>query len=212
MQHANEKLRQEQLSALLDNDMKREELTQFMDDLKRDPLTDGDTLQRYQLIGKTLRGELDAAAFIDVSAAVQRAINLEAEPVTNVRQLRPRWVVSAQKMMRPAAGLAIAASVAMVTVVSVRMLQQNTPDAASGQSMAALTPAPVVPVNAQLAQQVQVVAVNSAANTVLPPAGERTAPQLNDYLLRHSGAAGQASMQGVMPYARVVSFEQEGVR
>ena len=208
MQNHNDNQRNEKLSALLDNDMKREELTQFMDDLKRDPLAEGETLQRYQLIGKTLRGELDAAAFIDVSAAVQRAIDLEAEPVTNVLPLRPRWVSSVQKIMRPAAGLAIAASVAMVTVVSVRMLQQNAPGAASGQSMAAVTPAPVVPVNAQLAQQVQVV----ANTTTLPVSAEQSSVQLNDYLMRHSGAAGQTTMQGVMPYARVVSFEQVGAR
>lgn len=204
--------RNEQLSALLDNDMKPEELTQFMDDLHRDPLAEGETLQRYQLIGKTLRGELDAAVFIDVSAAVQRAIELESGPVTNVRSLRPRWMPAMPRvipgLMRPVAGLAIAASVAMVTVISVRMVQQSKPGAATGQSMAVITPAPVVPVNAQLAQQVQVVA-NTAS--VPEPVGQAS-PQLNDYLMRHSGVAGQATMQGVMPYARAVSFDQEGAR
>lgn len=209
MQHDNQQQRNEQLSALLDNDMKPEELAQFMDDLKRDPLAEGETLQRYQFIGKTLRGELDAAAFIDVSAAVQRAIEQESSPaITNVRSLRPRRLPNLSALLRPAAGLAIAASVAVVTVVTVRLLQQSGPDAASGQSMAAVTPAPVVPVNAQLAQQVQVVANTSAAPE---PAG-LPSPQLNDYLLRHSGVAGQATMQGVMPYARAVSFDQEGVR
>jgi sigma-E factor negative regulatory protein RseA len=212
MQYDNQQQRNEQLSALLDNDMKPEELVQFMDDLQRDPLAEGETLQRYQLIGKTLRGELNAAAFIDVSAAVQRAIDLESVPVTNVRNLRPRWLPNLSTLLRPAAGLAIAASVAVVTVATVRLVQQSEPAAATGQSLAAVTPAPVpapvVPVNAQVAQQVQVVANTSAA----PESAAQASPQLNNYLMRHSGVAGQATMQGVMPYARAVSFEQEGAR
>ncbi|MBI3186570.1 MAG: sigma-E factor negative regulatory protein [Gammaproteobacteria bacterium] len=210
MQHNQDKQRNEQLSALLDNDMTEQELAQFMDDLKRDPLAEGETLQRYQLIGKTLRGELDSAAFIDVSAAVQRAIELESLPVSNVRVLRPRWLPSMQKLMRPAAGLAIAASVAMVTVVSVRVLQQNAPDTAPGQSMVEANTAPVVPVNAQRAQQVQVVAAGtlSTANAVTPT--QASDNQMREYLIRHSGVAGQTTMQGVMPYARAVSFEEAG--
>lgn len=207
MQYDNQQQRNEQLSALLDNDMQPEELAQFMDDLKRDPLAEGETLQRYQLIGKTLRGELNAAAFIDVSAAVQRAIDLESVPVSNVRNLRPRWLPNLSRLLRPAAGLAIAASVAVVTVASVRLVQQSEPAAATGQSLATNTPAPVpVPVNAQVAQQVQVVANTSAA----PESAAQASPQLNNYLMRHSGVAGQATMQGVMPYARAVSFDQEG--
>jgi sigma-E factor negative regulatory protein RseA len=213
MQHNNEQQRNEQLSALLDNDMKPDELAQFMDDLHRDPLAEGETLQRYQLIGKTLRGELDSAAFIDVSAAVMRAIDVDTVPVTNVHPLRPRWVSSVQKLMRPAAGLAIAASVAMVTVVSVRMLQQNTPDATAVQSMAAVNSTPIVPVNAQLAQRVQVVAAGAALPAPAVQASlQPTDDQMREYLMRHSGVAGQATLQGVMPYARAVSFEEAGAR
>lgn len=213
MQHNHDKQRNEQLSALLDNDMTEQELAQFMDDLKRDPLAEGETLQRYQLIGKTLRGELDSAAFIDVSAAVQRAIELESAPVNKVRVLRPGWLPNMQKLMRPAAGLAIAASVAMVTVVSVRMLQQNAPDTLSGQSVVAANSAPIVPVNAQLAQRVQVVAAGAPLTV---PATEAEAQardyQMQEYLMRHSGVAGQTTMQGLMPYARAVSFEEAGAR
>lgn len=210
MQHDKQQQRNEQLSALLDNDMKPEELTQFMDDLHRDPLAEGETLQRYQIIGKTLRGELDAAAFIDVSAAVQRAIEQESAPaITNVRSLRPRWLPAMQSFVRPVAGLAIAASVAVVTVVSVRMVQQSEPEAATGQAVAEATVTPVEPVNPQRARQIQVVA--NTSGSVSPTQGQ-IPPQLNDYLLRHSGVAGQATMQGVMPYARAVSFDQEGAR
>ena len=231
MQHNHDKQRNEQLSALLDNDMKPEELAQFMDDLHRDPLAEGETLQRYQLIGKTLRGELDSAAFIDVSAAVMRVINLDTVPITNVHPLRPRWVSSVQKLMRPAAGLAIAASVAMVTVVSVRMLDlkgsepfyvATPPVGQIPQDKRALTPlnplnlvnsTPIVPVNAQRAQRVQVVVAGAALPAPAVQASlQPTDDQMREYLMRHSGVAGQATMQGVMPYARAVSFEEARAR
>lgn len=208
MQHKHDKQRNEQLSALLDNELKPEELAQLMDDLGRDPLAQGETLQRYQLMGKTLRGELDAAAFMDISAAVQRAIAADTVSLSPVRQLQPRWLPVMQTWMRPAAGLAIAASVAMVTVVSVRILQQPVPAGAS--SLVALTPTlaptPIVPVDARRAQQIQVV-THRVEGSVQPVS---VTPQLNNYLMRHSGVAGQATLQGVMPYARSVSFEQAG--
>ena len=208
MQHKHDKQRNEQLSALLDNELKPEELAQLMDDLGRDPLAQGETLQRYQLIGKTLRGELDAAAFMDISAAVQRAIAADTVSLSPVRQLQPRWLPVMQTWMRPAAGLAIAASVAMVTVVSVRILQQPVPAGAS--SLVALTPTlaptPIVPVDARRAQQIQVV-THRVEGSVQPVS---VTPQLNNYLMRHSGVAGQTTLQGVMPYARSVSFEQAG--
>lgn len=208
MQHKHDKQRNEQLSALLDNELKPEELAQLMDDLGRDPLAQGETLQRYQLMGKTLRGELDAAAFMDISAAVQRAIAADTVSLSPVRQLQPRWLPVMQTWMRPAAGLAIAASVAMVTVVSVRILQQPAP--AGAPSLVALTPTlaptPIVPVDARRAQQIQVV-THRVEGSVQPVS---VTPQLNNYLMRHSGVAGQTTLQGVMPYARSVSFEQAG--
>ena len=208
MQHKHDKQRNEQLSALLDNELKLEELTQLMDDLGRDPLAQGETLQRYQLMGKTLRGELDAAAFMDISAAVQRAIAADTVSMSPVRQLQPRWLPDMQTWRRPAAGLAIAASVAMVTVMSVRLLQQ--PVSTGAPSLVALSPTlaptPIVPVDARRAQQVQVV-THRVEGSVQPVS---VTPQLNNYLMRHSGVAGQATLQGVMPYARSVSFEQAG--
>jgi len=33
------------------------------------------------------------------------------------------------------------------------------------------------------------------------------AKQLSDYMMRHSDSAGQSTMQGMMPYIRVVGFD-----
>ena len=211
MQHLNDKQRKEQLSALLDNQLKPDELQLFMDDLNRDPLAEGDTLQRYQLIGKTLRGELDAAAFIDVSAAVHRALAADTTVPTKGRQLPPRWLPSGwlpamQTLLRPAAGLAIAASVAMVTIVSVRLLHQTAP--INAQELVTMVPA-VVPVTATATATTTVTPAEYALTQTSGLSQSATmSPRLNNYLMRHSGVAGQATMQGVMPYARSVSFEQ----
>ena len=212
MQHLNDKQRKEQLSALLDNQLKPDELQLFMDDLNRDPLAEGDTLQRYQLIGKTLRGELDAAAFIDVSAAVHRALaadtTVPATVPTKRRQLPQRWLPAMQTLLRPAAGLAIAASVAMVTIVSVRLLPQTAPiNAPELVTVVTVVPA-VVPVIASTIPVAHALTQTSGLSQPGLSQPAAVSPRLNNYLMRHSGVAGQATMQGVMPYARSVSFEQ----
>lgn len=189
--------RHEQLSALHDNELPADELKTLMQDLKRDPLDEAERLRRYRLAGEVMRNELDAASFMDISAAVSRAI--DQEPATlalKVRWRKPAWLSAA---MRPVTGLAVAASVAMVTVSGVRMLAGS--DTSNTPTMAPQMAATVVtPVNPQLARNVQVVST----------AGQAARPQpLTEYMLRHSGYAGQATMQGVIPYARVVSVETD---
>ena len=203
MQHDKSNPAGEQLSALLDDELSAQELASLMRQTC-DSLAEAATLQRYQLIGNTLRGELDAAAFMDVSAAVRRAIDLET-PDANIVPLRPvakfwqqrPW----QQRLRPVAGLAIAASVAMVTVVSVRLLQQPNMTSPALVNISVVAPT-VLP-----AAQLQLV-----ADPGTPATGAADANRLNHYLLRHSGMAGQSSMQGLMPYARAVSFEGDTSR
>ncbi len=69
--------RDEQLSALLDNALDEQQLESFMQDLKRDPIADTETTQRYHLIGDAMRDELDQTSFMDVSSAIHRAIEHE---------------------------------------------------------------------------------------------------------------------------------------
>ena len=200
--------RDEQISALLDNALDDKEINAFMQDLKRDPLEDAERMQRYQMIGDVVRDELNEASFMDVSAAVHRAIDQEAAIDTQVVK-QPAKVFDLSAWTKPLTGMAIAASVAMVTVVAVRTV--NTPSADNPVQVIAETAstpvstnvAAVTPVNPAIAQHVR------AASTDTAQQNQLRNRQLNDYMIDHSGFAGQSTMQGMMPYVRVVSFDNQ---
>jgi len=191
--------RNEQISALLDDQFEEQELTAFMQDLKRDHLADGDTLQRYQIMGEVMRDELDQSAFLDVSAAVHRAI--EQEPALSEAPSvasKEASGFSFSAWLRPLTGMAIAASVAMITVVSFQTIKnESAQDIAQPVAQVAAPAAVITPVNQQFAQHVHV-----ASTAPLKPSAEQS-EQLNEYMINH---AGQSSMQGVMPYVRVINL------
>ena len=100
----------EQLSAFLDGELPEAETTLLLKRLERDDDLKG-TLSRYSLIGAVLRTDGDVPAARHVAARVSAAIAKEPSLDRARRPVGPpRWV-------RPAAGLALAASVAMATIV-----------------------------------------------------------------------------------------------
>lgn len=100
----------EQLSAFLDGELPEAETTLLLKRLERDDDLKG-TLSRYSLIGAVLRTDGDVPAARHVAARVSAAIAREPSLDRARRPVGPpRWV-------RPAAGLALAASVAMATIV-----------------------------------------------------------------------------------------------
>lgn len=197
--------REEQLSALLDSALDGQQLDDFMQDLKRDPLADADTAQRYRLMGDAMRDELDASSFIDVSAAVHRAVEQEPahaefetqktgfQPLSTVTNLFKSWV-------KPLTGVAVAASVAMVTVVTFNTVQQNEEDSSTKLAQSAM-PAKV---NPDIARHVRVAStVDNNRKSV------EQQKQLNIYMLQHSGYASESTMQGMMPYVRAADVKSQ---
>jgi len=185
----------EQISAILDDQCNEADLQAFMQDLKRDDVADAETLQRYQLMGDGMRDELDQASFMDVSAAVHRAVEQEESyaVVSPVKKF-PRFNLAA--WLRPLSGLAIAASVAMITVVSFQTVKNESNDGLA-QPIAQAPSAVITPVNQAFAQHVRV------ASTAAPEPTAEQNEQLNEFMINH---AGQSSMQGVMPYVRVINL------
>jgi len=163
---------------------------------------------RYRLIGDALRGEVEDNSMSDISARVREAI--ESEPVyhhtATPTPVRPRPVKNRKPLfdfgswLRPVGGLALAASVAMIVVVTVT--RQDTP--ANGGAMVAVSEPPpslAVPVSYPASQVIPArgyAATQMAANP---------ATNLNDYMEEHSEYASQDTMQRIMPYARAVSYE-----
>lgn len=124
--------RDEQLSALLDNALDAQQLHIFMQDLKRDPVMDAETAQRYRLMGDAMRDEIDQSSFMDISASISRAIERETSHGIETAVARKPFDLSAlfNAWVKPVTGVAVAASVAVVTLVTFNNINQS-PDAAS---------------------------------------------------------------------------------
>lgn len=200
--------REEHLSSLLDSALDEQLLQSFMQDLKRDPVDDAETAQRYRLMGDAMRDELDQASFMDISSAVSRAIEQEPahseagitpkkdKSVLNISERLSRW-------LKPVAGMAVAASVATVTVVtfntlnnesttnSMQLAQSTQVEATANQRVS------VQPVNPDIARNVRIASTMQVAKK-----SPQQQKQLNIYMLQHSGYASQSTMQGMMPYVR----------
>jgi len=207
--------REEHLSSLLDSALDEEYLQSFMRDLKRVPVDDAATAQRYRLMGDAMRDELDQASFMDISSAVSRAIEQESahsEVVTVVQKNKPASVLNLSGLLsnwlKPIAGMAVAASVATVTVVTFNTL--NNESATNNMQLAQSTQVEatanqrvsVQPVNPEIARNVRI-----ASTMQIAKKSPQQQKQLNIYMLQHSGYASQSTMQGMMPYVRAADVK-----
>lgn len=194
----------------MDDALDGQELREFMQDLKRSPVTDAEQIQRYQIMHDVLKDELDQSSFIDISAAVHRLIEQETDSVTEKIPTRSAPVFNFSAWLRPLSGLAIAASVAMFTVVSVRVVSNDSAESVQPQLVETQINLPIdqvqpmVPVNSQLLQHIHV--VSTADQEKQSRIREQ---QLREYIMNHSEYAGQTTIQGMVPYARVVSFNPQ---
>lgn len=155
---------------------------------------------RYQMIGDALRGRVTEASMIDISASVREAISREPDLIPVATAARPSQRHSRRRAkplfdfgawLRPVGGLAVAATVAMVMVVTLTDQQTATESAQV----------------ANVGQQpVQAVPVNNAAPAYSKPVIALPAVNLNNYVTQHSEYAAQDTIQGMMPYARSVSY------
>lgn len=184
--------RKEKISAFLDDDLHRDELMSFS--LSADP-DDAKLAQRYQIMGDVLRGEVSDASFIDVSQSVREAladenlaIDSRSKPAgSSVDSIAGRFDLFA--WFKPVAGMAVAASVAVVMVVTL-----------SGQENGASAP---IAKNIDQQPAVQL-AVDDKKEI------DKKATKLDPHLVnQHLEFATQDTLQGRLPYVRAVSYEAE---
>ena len=183
----------EELSALIDGEYEGNSDKVF-DHLIHDQEMK-DTWSRYHLIGDCLREQLPEKISNQVSTTVGNS--LRNEPTV----LAPQK--SKQFNLKPLAGFAIAASVAMAAVFSV----QNSNEVNS------VSTSPTLAVNAT-APQSQTFSFPSAQ--VLPASvrksdtPEEIANQrLNNYLMNHNEYRSNGSMNGILPYVRLVTIKSQ---
>jgi sigma-E factor negative regulatory protein RseA len=178
----------EQLSAFLDGELPEAETTLLLKRLERDDDLRG-ALSRYSLIGAVLRTDGDVPAARYVAARVSAAI--AREPSLEKARSRPagpaRWI-------RPMAGLAVAASVAMATIVLLPQWLGGDPQGvvvASTGTTAETTAGDAVLANTQVVPVAATVVDEPAPSYTTPQAPPEaavplTSTQLASYLVAHS--------------------------
>jgi sigma-E factor negative regulatory protein RseA len=171
-------------------------------------------VRRFRMIGDVMRNELPAA--IDIGFHQQVMARVRAQPQPGDTVGKPVAGVTsitlplmARTWFRPVAGLAVAASVALVTVALWQPLQTE-----SAATDAGLASADEQKIQQLASQQIAVGAV--PVSTRIPFEGmrwklESESPvlqqKLNAYLVNHTEYSN--SMQGLIPQARVAGFDAQ---
>ena len=200
----------EKLSLVLD-DYADEDIDAVLDEVAGDVNLQY-RLRRYRMIGEVMRHELPESIDTGFHHGVMEKIRQEAQapesaPAIADSQTGPVGI-TARSWFRPFAGLAVAASVAVVTIALWQPPQQETGDA--GISVASAEQEKIQ----KLGKQVQGNAVQ--ASTSVQTGGmrwklENESPvmqqKLNAYLVNHTEYSN--SVQGLIPQARVAGFDAQ---
>jgi len=183
----------EQISALVDGELPDAERELLQRRLETDEDLQG-TWQRYHLIRDAMREDLP-----EFISRTSDTTYIQHNDVLQDEGGAPASVSVLQRFARPAAGFAIAASVAMLAVFGVLYNndslspQQATPRIAASQPQ---QPAPL-PDN----------------YLVVPRTGWKSArpavvSHLNGYLVDHSSYSGFGASQSIIPYSRIAGYDQ----
>jgi sigma-E factor negative regulatory protein RseA len=183
----------EELSALIDGEYEGNSDKVFDELIHNQEMKE--TWSRYHLIGDCLREQLPEKISSQISTSVSNA--LRNEPTVLAPQKTKQF------NLKPLAGFAIAASVAMAAVFSV----QNSNDSNSVSTtptLAANTTAPQSQTFSFPNAQVLPASVRKS-DTPEDVANQR----LNNYLMNHNEYRSNGSMNGILPYVRLVTIETQ---
>ncbi|MBI5462334.1 MAG: sigma-E factor negative regulatory protein [Gammaproteobacteria bacterium] len=194
----------EQISALLDGELPAAEQPLLLERLARDPALRAHW-STYQLIGDSLRKALPAR--IDLNLAERVRNEIDALPAQHAGLSS-----AARRALKPLAGLAVAASVAVVVVLAVQQVRTPAPGVvqmAANPPVSGVSGVSGVPGTSGVPRAyVQVQDTRGAV-----PRGDVPSPQvgkrLNEYLVNHSEYAASGGMPGMQPYVRIVGYDQE---
>lgn len=156
----------EQLSACLDGELPEAELDLLVKQVGRDTKLQA-SLGRYALIGEALRAQRPVAAPADFAQRIAAAI--EADSTQTAVTQKP--VRSAPRWLRPVAGMAVAAGVAAVAIVT---LQPSDEIAVPAVAQVASNPTEIQPADSYI------VPAGTASSGFVP------ATRLTNYVVAHS--------------------------
>jgi sigma-E factor negative regulatory protein RseA len=188
----------ERLSALVDNEAEGFEARRLLDELGRSE-QDMALWERYHLIGDAVRGGLTRAARPGFADSVMARIADEPMPVRSAG-------TPVRGLVRPVAGLALAASVAVAVLVGVVNFsgspEMAVPSVADAQAPATQTASRAMPVAEVVAGGVPADGMSRSGSDRLPM--DSPEARLHSFIVNH---AEHGAGRGLMPYVRVVGYE-----
>lgn len=203
-----ERLR-ESVSALMDGEADELELRRLLADSESEADAIDKTWARYHMIQDVLHGAEQDLSFqqLDISSQVRAAISNEP--------LLAKAEKPVSSWLKPVAGFAVAASVAMAVVVGVQQINPVNPGVNSAVNSAPVLASRVYPVQGSSLQASESTAAVTYQNSPLPgdiavsrQVAEREVQQrLEKYMLRHTEQAVLNNGQGMMSFARVANLE-----
>jgi len=180
---------EENVSALVDDELHGTELRLAIDRLAHAPELQ-QQWSRYNLISDALHANLSAADSSTLHARVWQA--LEQEPTV----LAPRRQKRMPPLVKHAVGVAIAASVAAIAIITVQDTDVPAPNAVFSPQIAQAS---------RPSDHALVQLTGTGSNT--EASDQNLRERLNPYLVNHNEYSVSAGMHGVLPYARIVSHE-----
>lgn len=222
-------LSDERLSSLMDGELDDTRQRHAIDTLLHDTAA-RDCWERFHLASDALHGNLPKAIDPGFSARVMAAIEDEPAILAPPPPRKPavssdHAVPARSSFSKRFAGLAVAASVAAIAVMGVGSLYREDPMVPHGQQVAEsksapseyirLAKQPSPPLGATLASANAPLATSAADASLAtraemlrtyPEIARRIDPRLHKYLINHSQQAARSNIQGVMPYARIVTY------
>ena len=179
----NEDDMKEKLSALVDNELDELDERRIWVALEGDVAL-RNTWERYHIVRAALRQDLEVVVAHDMAERVAERIATEPSIAATFKRRR---------LVHFMGTFAIAASVAAIAIVGVQWLQQPV-----------TAPMPVIAAN--VPAQAKVVRSGVTRWDTNEPEAENA---LNAYLVEHDEFASTAGIGGMMPYIRVVSYDND---
>jgi len=195
----------ESLSVLMDGEAGELDLARVLRHVDSEDIRD--TWMRYHGICFALRQGRSRHLDVDISASVMAALDAEPEPA-----FRP--AARLRNFLKPAAGFALVASLCAAAFVGVRSYG---PAGGSVEAAPEARPAARVagggtadtPGGAAVRPAYAVPTLRTAAAPPRTDYDRLARERLRSYMLAHTAEASLNAPQGMMPYARVVSFQAE---
>jgi sigma-E factor negative regulatory protein RseA len=179
--------KEEQLSAYMDDELGADSADKLVKQLHEDDALK-EKWARYHLVRDIVKRE--TAADLAHNLAERVSLAIDNEPVILAPGRLDRKPVSA--FARQVAGLAVAASITAITILTIQEVNKEIQPAANQ------------------------VAVAKSGNTWIRAAGTHwnvdepsIESQLNAYIVKHNEYATSASMRGMMPYARIAGYDTD---